>query len=131
MTKFTQQEVTLFSSVLHEATAAGYAAGTSVEVQPMRVYQSDLTGRQLGPIETVADGPCGFAWVQIKPANKRFSKWLKEAGYADSSYEGGLTYWISAHGQSYTRKYAHAQAMVKVFEKHFPEIRFYSGCRMD
>jgi hypothetical protein len=36
---------------------------------------------------------CGFAWVEIKPANCKLANYLKKNGHGRSSCTGGLTVW--------------------------------------
>lgn len=58
---------------------------------PEQIYK---TARQLG--DAAANGhdtyPCGFAWVNIKPARGDFVKWCKANGIGrPDSYSGGYT----------------------------------------
>jgi hypothetical protein len=59
----------------------------------------------------VADGVCGFAWVNIRPGTSSFAKWLVKQGIARKSYYGGVDIWISDYGQSMQKKEAHAYAV--------------------
>lgn len=80
--------------------------------------------------EFVADGVCGFAWVNIKPGNCAFSNWLKKNNLARSdSYEGGVCIWISDYNQSMQKKEAHAGAFAKVIRE--AGFRCYSASRLD
>ena len=53
----------------------------------------------------------------VKGANKGFGHWLIKQGIARKAYYGGAEMWIGAHGQSYERKTAHANAMVHVLRE--------------
>ena len=66
----------------------------------------------------VMDGMCGFAWVNVKPGNSRFAKWLRDNGLArKDGYYGGVTVWVSQFGQSSTRKIAYAGAFAAVLRE--------------
>lgn len=132
MTKFSTNEHAEFAAAYNEAYAVGYNAGTSHNPTPMRVYQADIGGNRLSEDVVIDDGPCGFAWINIKSANKRFCKWLREYGLADTdSYYGGITIWIGAHGQSYERKQRHAKAMADAIQELFPELKVRAMSRLD
>jgi len=132
MTKFTQQEEWEYQIHLRDAEAAGYNAGASHQPAPMRVYQADIMGNRLSEDSVINDGPCGFAWINIKPATKRFAKWLKETGKARTdSYYGGVTIWIRDHNQSYEKKKKHAEAMASYLQGKFPDIKFRVMSRLD
>lgn len=117
-----EERYTHFAEVYAAAQADGLQAGYDVTPTPMYV-----TG-----YAPVMDGVCGFAWVNIRPGNSSFAQWLKREGHARTdSYAGGVTIWISAHGQSMSRKQAHADAMAEAFKREFPNLRIYSASRMD
>lgn len=101
-----------FEKLWAEASAAGYAAGDHMTPRPMLV--SDSTGR---PIEHVDEGLCGFAWLNVRGANKGFGHWLLKTGRARRGYYGGAEVWIHAHNQSYERKLKHAQTMAHILKE--------------
>ena len=78
----------------------------------------------------VADGMCGFAWINIKPARGKFVKFLKDndIGRKDSYY-GGYTIWVSGFGQSLDRKSAYARAFAEVLNEN--GLKAYAMSRMD
>jgi len=132
MTKFTQQEEWEYQIHLRDAEAVGHNAGVNHKPTPMRVYQADLKGNRLSEDSIIDDGPCGFAWINIKPATKRFVKWLKETGRARTdSYYGGVTIWIHDHNQSYEKKKKHAEAMASYLQGKFPDIKFRAMSQLD
>lgn len=115
------------------ADAAGKAAVESLNVVPMNVARRanpfDDTSEVLQSWH-VPDGVCGFAWVQVKPANSRFAKYLLKIGAARrDSYNGGVCLWVSAYNQSMQRKEAYATAFAKVLIDN--GINAYSDSRMD
>lgn len=120
-------------SLYYRALAAAKAAGENAVPAPMVVSEADgLSDRPKpgGKSWYVADGVCGFAWVNVKPGNSRFANWLKKNGFARrDSYYGGVSVWISDFGQSYTRKDAAAQAMANVLSE--AGIKAYSMSRLD
>ena len=116
------------------AWEAGVKAGTGVTPQPMHVVEHANPVNDTSPVvrrfAPVMDGVCGFAWINVKPGNSSFAKWLKVNNKARTdTYCGGVTIWISTYNQSYERKYAHACAMAKVLKEH--GIRCYPDGRLD
>ena len=78
----------------------------------------------------VADGMCGFAWINIKPARGKFVKYLKDNNIGrKDSYYGGWTIWVSGFGQSVDRKSAYARAFAKVLGDN--GITAYNMSRLD
>ena len=93
--------------IWERANAAGMKAGTEVRCEPMH-----LVNNRTGERFTVDEGPCGFAWVNVKPGTSRFAKFLKREEIARSdSYYGGVTIWCREFNQSHTRKAAWARAV--------------------
>lgn len=119
--------------ILQEAIQAGREAAKAAQVVPMVVGEAIGLSNQINynkPVEYVADGVCGFAWVTVKPANSRFAKFMVKRGIAKKSgYEPGVYVWISDYNQSMQRKSAHARAMAKVLTDY--GINAYSQSRMD
>ena len=113
------------TALVDSAIKAGRAAAEAIEPMPMVV-----TDASRGKSYFVSEGPCGFAWINVKPANCAVAKYLK-AHYRASrdSYNGGITYWVHDYGQSMARKEAFAYAMAKVLRD--AGIRAYAGSRMD
>lgn len=123
-----------FEAVFNEANRAGFAAGEASKPAAMIVSQHANALDDNSAVEKqwlVPDGVCGFAWVKVKPANCSFAKWLIKSGNAKGrAYGGGIDIWISAHGQSYERKVAHASAMAKVLSEKLG-IKCYADSRLD
>jgi hypothetical protein len=113
-----------FKALFDIACAKGIEAGNAALPTPMIV--SDMAGN---PIERVDGGACGFAWVNVRPGNSSFAKWLVANKLARRSYYGGVEIWISAHGQSWERKCAHAGAMAQAFRNAGIEAN--AGSRLD
>jgi hypothetical protein len=117
----------------HEATAAGYAAGDHMTPKPMAVVEAasifSNEPKPGAPVYICSEGPCGFAWVNVKGANKGFGAWLLKTGKARKGYYGGAEIWIHAHNQSYERKYAHARAMAHIFKE--AGVDCYASGRLD
>jgi len=105
-----EQRYARFASLWDEAWQAGVKAAMAVTPRPMIVMDQD--GK---PVDYVSEGPCGFAWLNV-PGNTSFGKWLQKQGIARPDYPKGLSVWISAYEQSYTRKAAHARAMADVLK---------------
>lgn len=128
-----------YATALGEALMAGVKAAEALTPTPMIVgtpknMMASLMGGDDGgfdpaePTYYVADGVCGFAWVQLKGSLK-FQNWLLGKGasmhpasaeYGDfrafvneprkDSYYGGVSLWIGGYGQSHGRKVAFAHA---------------------
>ena len=90
------------SEIYSEAHSAGMAAGHGCTPTPM------VVGTPTTPLGDdidyskdtyyVADGMCGFAWINIKPARGKFVTWLKKAGIGRTdSYYGGYTVWAVSY----------------------------------
>ncbi len=108
-----------------QAVNAGLKAVSELEVQPMVVIDEDRKFSYF-----VSDGACGFAWIQIKPANSKFVKYLKEQGIGRKSiYEAGYRIGVSEFNQSLQKKEAYANAFAEVLQKH--GINAVSNSRMD
>lgn len=119
--------------IYNEARQAGIDAGTLALPTPMVVEQHSNMLNDKSPVVqswTVPDGVCGFAWVNVRPANCSFAKWLKinNLGKTDS-YAGGCKIWVHEFNQSMERKEKYAYAFADVLNKH--GIKAYAGSRMD
>ncbi len=120
--------------IYSEAHSAGLAAGHGCTPTPMVVgTPTTPLGNDIDYSKDtyyVADGMCGFAWINIKPARGKFVKFLKDndIGRKDSYY-GGYTIWVSEFGQSVTRKENYARAFAKVLGDN--GITAYSMSRLD
>ena len=78
----------------------------------------------------VADGVCGFAWINIKPARGKLVAWLKSKGIGrKDDYYGGYTIWVKGYGQSLAKKEAYARGFVSVLDKY--GFKSYAMSRMD
>ena len=121
-----------FKALYERAVEAGQKAGIAASPVPM-VVGSPTTplGNDLDPNKQqyfVADGVCGFAWVQIK-GNTAFARWAKKNTKFDKGYPSGLSYWVSEFNQSMQRKEAFARAMSRVLKEGGVEA--YPMSRMD
>lgn len=121
------------AALYRRAKDAGLAAGKAANPTAMVVYEADVlsgNAKPDGQAWHVPEGACGFAWVNIRPGTSRFARWLKSRGYGDAdSYYGGVTIWVSEHGQSVDRKSAHAGALARVLREHGIEAR--ASSRLD
>jgi len=114
-----------FIKIYNAADLAGSIAARNCLPTAMVVTQNGK------PIEVVNDGVCGFAWVNIKPGNSGFAKFLKNNGYArKDDYYGGVTVWVSGYNQSMQKKEAYAGAFARSLRDAGFD-RVYSMSRMD
>lgn len=106
------------AELYQKAHKAGMEAGKAANPTPMVVRQHASTADDSSPVIQswhVPEGVCGFAWVNIRPANCRFANWCrKEFKGSNNSYSGGLDINADLFGQSYDRKCAYAQAFAEV-----------------
>ena len=117
-----------FAEIWGAACLAGEMAGKActpvamVVGSPSTPLGNDIDPNQ--PTYFVDDGVCGFAAVNVSPANCAFANWLKKTdkGRYDS-YQGVVSYWIHDYNQSMTRKEAHARAMSKYLNEHLEELQ--------
>ena len=123
----------LFPGLFEKAVAAGMAAGTGAKVAPMIVGSpSTVFGNDIDYSKKtyyVPDGPCGFAWVTIRPGNSKFANWIKKNGHGGPAYGGGVSVRVHEFGQSVARKAAYAGAFARVLRD--AGINAYSDSRMD
>ena len=113
-TKAPRLSVEQCKELFARADAAGRAAAEALVPEPMLVQRAD--GYIYPPIMS---GACGFAWVNIKPGNSSFARYVKlnvQGGRSDSYY-GGVSLWISGYGQSYEKKLAYAAAFAGVLSE--------------
>lgn len=113
-------------ALYERANAAGHAAAQACVPEPMYVQRTD--GYVYPPI---MGGVCGFAWVNIKPGNSAFARYVKDNvhGGRSDSYYGGVSLWVAGYGQSYEQKLAYARGFVGVLEE--VGIRAYAMSRLD
>lgn len=107
-----------------EACGNAMKAGLETTPTPMGVVRVDLDGTPLEAPTVIMEGPCGFAWVTIRPARGGMVQWLKARGVGHAGYYGG--YEISTNaieretgcnfGQSYERKIRAAEAFATTLQ---------------
>jgi len=125
-----QNEV--FKVIYDSAQEAGTAAGVACRPVPMVVQEHSNMLDDNSPVKQewfVADGPCGFAWVVIRPGTSSFARWLVKNRHAKKHYYGGVSIWVSDYNQSMARKSAHADAMAAYLRKVC--INAHAGSNMD
>lgn len=122
----------LYSEQFEKAYELGLIAGNCHKPRAMAIVEADfITGKPLegSPVYIEPEGACGFAWVNVKGANKGFGHWLIKKGLARKGYYGGAEIWISAHGQSFERKTRHAEVMAEILRGY--GIDCYASGRLD
>lgn len=115
--------------VWDEACAIGHRAGTACQPEPMVVQAFKDPLDSASPVVQswhVPDGPCGFAWITIRPARGSFVRWLREHGLGHNGYRGGWKVPIHGFGQSYYRKMACAKAIAECLQQYGVQA-FYDG----
>lgn len=118
--------------IYNVASHAGARAGRELIPTPMIVSEHENMLDDSSPVKNswyISDGPCGFAWIVVKPGTSSFAKWLKKNDFAHKHYYGGVAIWISEYNQSCAKKTAHAEAMAESLRQS--GIRAYAGSRLD
>lgn len=78
----------------------------------------------------IPEGVCGFAWINIHPANCAAAKFAKKYYNARKNYSGGgVCIWVSDYNQSMELKEAYAEAFANVLRINGIDAR--AGSRMD
>lgn len=108
-------------AIYQEAVTAGHAAVDATTVTPMVVTDGKTN-------YFVADGPCGFAWINV-PGNSQFGKFLKKEKGCGNGHPTGISWWIGEYNQSMQKKETFACAAANVLRKYGIEAR--PGSRMD
>lgn len=123
--KFTKAEADKLYFKAHEA---GQKAADKVRCVPMYVVGKERDGT-VTHYPPVMDGVCGFASVRVFPGNSSYARYLKQHRGASAAYRGGVQIWISAYGQSYTRKDAYGTAFASVLRE--AGVEAYCESRID
>lgn len=111
-----------FKDLYNTAHQAGMTAVENFIPNPMTVVGG-------GKEYFVADGPCGFAEIVIKPATTSFAKWLMKNKLASKRYNGGISIWVHQFNQSVQKKEKYATAFAKVLSEN--GIKAYADSRLD
>jgi hypothetical protein len=118
-----QRATALFANVFAQAAVAGKLAANAA-VPPVMVVRSN-SGQQW----EVPDGPCGFAWVTVRPANSAAGHFAATLPGWKPAYGGGISFWVGDYNQSMVRKEAYAHAFAATLNAH--GIVATSDSRMD
>lgn len=126
-----------YVELFNKAIAAGNAALKATTPNPMVVTEHENMFDDNSPVKNswfVADGPCGFAWVNVKCKGEglRFINALKKHGldrWRKDDYYGGYTYWVREGNQSIQLKEAYAEAFASVLREG--GINCYASSRLD
>ena len=111
--KFSKAEIAM-GILWARAERRGRDAGQAIAPSVMRIVQANpITGKPLpgAKVYVETEGPCGFAYVTIKPARGPLVSYMKKVSRGHRAYYGGWEVSVHAHGQSMERKAAHAKAM--------------------
>lgn len=123
-----------FQDLFDKADNAGNTAVAELKVTPMLVGSAtSIFSNKIDytkPTYVIADGPCGFASIQIKPATTKFAKWLVANSHARrDTYEGGIYIHVGQFNQSHQKKTAYAQAFAEVLRA--AGYKSYAKSRLD
>lgn len=115
-----------------EAHAAGMAASEACKPVPMVVQEHEHPLDDGSPVVrswTVPEGPCGFAWVVIRPGTCSFARWMRANHGADKDYYGGVSVWCPLNTQSVAIKEAYCEAYAEVLRSR--GIKAHAKSRLD
>jgi hypothetical protein len=126
-----------YVEIYEKALAAGAAALKACTPNPMVVQQHANMLDDNSPVVQewyVADGACGFAWVNVKCKGEglKFVNAMKKHDpdrWRKDHYYKGYTFWVREGIQSIQKKEAFADAFTKVLRE--VGIRAYSMSRLD
>lgn len=129
-----------FQAICDKADSAGKTAVGCLKVVPMTVGQeTSMFSNEIDytkPTYYVEDGMCGFAWVDVFPANKGNTKAgkeeriiLKSTGFNLNDYTKTYQFWISDYNQSVQKKETYARAYAEVLREN--GLKAYGGSRLD
>jgi hypothetical protein len=130
-------------ALLSRAEAAGEAAAKAAVPVPIRVTERVDPFNDNSAIKTdygvYTEGVCGFAWIEVHPANSRIANAIKaryatsEGGsarlHAGNAWPKGLSVWVGGYGQSMARKEAYSSAYSAVLRE--AGFNAYGASRMD
>ncbi len=114
------------------ANAVGHRAATAAAPTPMVVERHANPLDDASPVLQrwhVPEGPCGFAWVTLRPGTSRAARYARAHHGARPGYRGGVQVWVGGYGQSVERKDAYAAAFAEVLRA--ADVRAYSESRLD
>jgi hypothetical protein len=124
-----------YESIHNECHQTGLLVGVRVNTRPMLVGEAkSLLSNEIDYTKKtylMDDGPCGYAWVTIRPGNSKLANAYKKLGLAKSAWNGGVEYWVSEFGQSVDRKAAYAEAYAAKLRQLTGHETIYSGSRLD
>jgi hypothetical protein len=77
-------------------------------------------------------GPCGFAWIIIKPGTSSFARWLVKEHHANPDhYYGGVNIRIADYQQCLGASEEYARAFSLELRKYYPDLHIKPMSRMD
>jgi hypothetical protein len=121
-----------FADLFNRAHAAGMAAGTASTPPTMIVTEraNPFNGNSAVINQwAVADGPCGFATVRLRPGTSTAARYaVKNLGWT-KQYYGGVGRSVPYFNQSMVRKEAYARAFAGVLTD--AGLTAYADSRMD
>lgn len=127
----------MFKDLFFKAHQAGLAAMQVTVPTPELVAEHANVLDDTSPIVKayVMRGACGFAWVEIGPANCAFANWIKKNSSilplrVSAGYYGGLTLNVMLGGQSVELKYAYAVAFAAFLDAHKQTLGFKTAYAM-
>lgn len=120
-----------FQQVFEAAKAAGVAEFNACKPTPMQVQQHANPLNDNSPVVKtwdVPDGSCGFAYLQVSPANSQFANWLQKQGLGThSAYHRAV--WVSPDvgmprfTQSLELRMAWVAGAIRVLQENIAKLR--------
>jgi hypothetical protein len=106
-----QAGVMAVEAAMKANTIRGMIVGT-----PTTLFGDDIDYSK--PVDYVADGPCGFAKIEIRPSVGGFAAWARKNGKARySDYHKCAYIGVSAYNQSFQKKEIYGNAFAAVLRE--------------
>lgn len=128
-----QAKVEKWAKIHAEAHEAGVRAANQAKPVPMIVEQHSNQLDDSSPVVqrwVVEGGPCGFAWIVVRPGNCSFARWAKKnVPLTAKHYYGGMSIWCPLGTQSMAIKENYCRAYANILQ--FYGINAHMGSRLD
>jgi len=93
------------------------------DIHQLAFDASHLAGDEVPNLVLEWAGPCGFAWIIVKPGISSFARWLVRAGHAvPDRYFGGANIPLMGYGQCLRAKLAYTRGFANELSTYFPNL---------
>jgi hypothetical protein len=93
------------------------------DIHQLAFDASHLAGDEAAKLLPEWTGPCGFAWIIVKPGTSSFARWLIRTGHAvPDRYFGGANIPVMDYGQCLRTKRAYVLGFATELSTYFPNL---------